>query len=458
MTCKSGINNVTRDTELDIDTFTVIHQNSKKLIFKELIKQIFIKDSNYDEDGIIDEIMGLAQDMRYIPTNIDEKDYNLNRNIIFKCLTEMINDKEHVYNYEYRPGIIQVFKGSYVFTPLELANVNKYIPLLNRDFPNMELVPSSDDIKSVLCIKKDEKEKKEELIEEKTIQISINYNEQLDKIMKEAIDFIDKHLYYYEDDEKGNIPTKQDMIRYKFQSIFETVFAYKVNEKYDILEAILKKVLNGNKLDKVEEYVLDLYDTPNKNTYVIRDRNKKIIGYKRVKIDILDEKKKKYDINQLIYMRDLNNNFYISTYEDDKKYEWKEILNEVTNNEERYVGWLGKKKDRSIAIYIYLVKKIDEAVSKKALLSGALCKSGSVNILKERKDLEKLISDLGGKERIIDDKLGKRKGIVTREYLCYELELLLRHIDKVEGSNKKRFFYRMDEKEYMDILDEIKKK
>jgi hypothetical protein len=460
MTCRSGINDMRRDTKLDIDTFSVIHQSNKKIIFKELIKQIFINDNNYDENSIINEIMKLSQDMGLIPENISDIDRKLNRDIIFKCLSEMINDKEQVYNYEYRPGIIQVFKGSYVFTPLELANVNKYIPLLNRDFPNMSLIPSSDDIKEVLCAKPEKMDVErvpiiDKLDENKETSIIVSYDDKLNKILMDAINFINKHLFYYEDEEKGDIPTKDDMIKYKFQSLFETEFAFNIDNKYEILENILKKQLNNIKLNKTEEYVLDLYDTPNKTTYIIKDRNNKIIGYKKIKINIIDEKKKKYDINQLIYVRDLHNNFYISTYEDDKKYEWKDIINEVADNEQRYISWLGKKTDNTIAVYVNLLKKIDNVISKKTLLKGALCLSGSINILKNKKDLEQLILDLGGKTRPSN---GNKKETITRDYLCYELELLLRHLDNKYGSNRKRYFYRMDEKEYIDVLDEIKKK
>jgi hypothetical protein len=463
MTCRSGINNMKRDTKLDIDTFSVIHQSNKKIIFKELIKQIFINDNNYDEDGIINEIMKLGHDMGFIPNNISDIDMKLNRDIIYQCLTEMINDKEYVYNYEFRPGIIQVFKGSYVFTPIELSGVNKYIPLLNRDFPNMELIPKDDEIKSILCAKPELKveeiiEEKKETETDKGTVISVSYDNKLDKILKDATEFINKHLFYYEDEEKGNIPTRDEMIKYKFQSLFETEFAFNIDNKYEILENILKKELNGIKLDKSEKYVLDLYDTPNKTTYVIRDRNNKIIGYKRIKVTVIvDKKKKKYDINQIIYIRDLNNNFYISTFEDDKKYEWKEILNEIADNEQRYVGWLGKKTDNTIAIYINLLKKTEAAISKKTILKGALCVSGSINILKSKKELEQLILDLGGKIKPENNTTGKKKDSITRDYLCYELELLLRHMDKIEGSNRKRYFYRMDEKEYIDVLDEIKK-
>jgi hypothetical protein len=445
MTCRAGQNMVNRNGILDIKTFSAMHQSNKKVIFKEIIKQIFIKDMNYDDDGIINEIMTVAQDMGYIPPSINENDYKLNRNIIFKCLTEMINDKEYVYNYEFRPGIIEVFKGSYVFTPVELDNMNKYIPLLNRDFPNMELMPSKDEIASALCVKgKVEIEEIAEYVEEKK-EVDINmYKNELERLMISAKNYVDKYLSYYRDD---TIPTKEEIIKYKFQSLLESEYINNIDRKYDILEYILKKEILNSELTLVEKYVLNLYDTPTKNTYVIRDNKKKIVGYKRIKLELLGDDKKKMDINQSIYMRGLNNEFYITTYEGDKKYEWVDIKNLVDENEKRYIGWLTVKSDGTTALSINLLKKVEEGISKKSLLSGALCKSGSIHILKEKEELVKLLNSLRGIE-------GKD---TTREYLCYELELLLRYMDEKLGNMTKRYFYRMDEKDFMDVISSKKK-
>jgi hypothetical protein len=464
MTCHSKNNNVSRDMNIDINTFDIKHQESKKVIFKEIIKQIFIKDMNYDENTIVNEIMTVAQDMGFIAPNISKKDRDLNKNIIWKCLTEMIKNKEYVYNYEFRPGIIEVFKGSYIFTPVELMDVNKYVPLLNRDFPNMELIPRDEEKKNILCNKpsieqvikeekkekvfeeKEEKEeKKDSIIKDDTIDLH-----KLNKLLKDATDFVNKSLKHYPDvdDEKRDLPVKGDMIKYKFQSLFERNYANNMDDKYDILENILKKVLKKGMLMDVEKYILDLYDTPNKNTYVIRDKNKHIIGYKRIYIKtITTTAKPTYDIIQNIYIWDNKKSFYISNYEADIiNYKWAKILNEVTDPREvRYVGWLGKKKtDGSVEFIMTMIKKTDEVENKKKQLKGSMCKT-SVGVLKDRTELKDVMERISGRSL---NREGQKD--ITREYLCYEFELLLRHLDNKNGSLTKRHFYRMEEKEYID--------
>jgi hypothetical protein len=458
MTCRSKNNNVTRDMNIDINTFDIKHQESKKVIFKEIIKQIFIKDMNYDENTIINEIMTVAQDMGFIAPNISKKDRDLNKNIIWKCLTEMIKNKEYVYNYEFRPGIIEVFKGSYIFTPVELMNVNKYVPLLNRNFPNMELIPREEEKRNILCTKPSQvitEEKKEKEFEEKKESFIKDDNKDLDKLnklLKDATDFVNLSLKHYPDvdDEKRDLPVKSDMIKYKFQSLFEKNYANNMDDKYDILENILKKVLLKRTLTDVEKYILNLYDTPNKNTYVIRDKNKQIIGYKRVYIKtITTTAKPTYDIIQNIYIWDNKSSFYISNYEADIiNYKWNKILNEVTNSSEvRYIGWLGKKKtDGSVEFIMTEIKKTDEVENKKKQLKGSMCKT-SVGVLKDRTELKDVMERISGRSL---NREGQKD--ITREYLCYEFELLLRHLDNKNGSLTKRHFYRMEEKEYMDNI------
>ena len=465
LTCKTMTKNINRNTLLDLATFTPFHQSNMKVIYKEIIKQIFINDMTYNENNIITEIMNTAQDMGYIPQSISKDDYNMNKNIIFKCLTEMINDKEYVYNYEFRPGIIQVFKGSYVFTPIELEKMDKYIPLLNRDFPNMERKPDKDKVTEIvdkLC----SKEMKEKVEEVKMEDVS----SKLENLLKQSKKHIENNYMDYDEHKSENIylPTKGLMIKYKFQSLFEIEYADKINEKYELLKKIVLDKVNGIKLNEIEEYILELYDTSNKNSYIIRDNKNNIIGLRLIYINPIDNKSKvKIDsdgITQNIYIISSKKDklIPITDKEEREEYVWRPWDNNIS-----LYGWLDKEKDGSIRFYI--LRKInenkEEVLNLKYDIKGTLCTSGSIKQGTTKKSvIYHILNNL--KEREIDYyNYNKYKGEETggkdnigREQLCDELELILRHRDSIDGSYNDRFFYRMEERSYLDNIKLYEKK
>jgi hypothetical protein len=449
--CRTKDKLINRKTLLDFATFTPEHQSNKKVIFKEIIKQIFINDMTYDEDSIINEIMKMAQYMGYLSPNINQKDLELNKNIIYQCLTEMINDKEFVYNYEFRPGLINVYKGSYVFTPIELNDMDKNLPLTYRDFPNIQREPKFDDIKEAMCIREKPKLKEIKLapeLEEKEYERKVSTQDMTDinkfiELETMAKNYINKHFSYYKEvPDNKYIPSVEKLIIYKFQSLFESY--YSTTDKYRILKTIIIKIFNKHDLHPLEQVILTLYDTPKKNTYIIRDGSN-IIGLKEVYIRSDDKKSKA--LIQNIYMKYMDTELEpIVDEKINEKYKWKPFI-----NNSKQVGWLEPNRAGNEIIF-YIFNDIEQKLTgdiKQDLrfrITGAKCKSGS----KQQNTSEKeQVADLVKLIRNGDIKDSKPK---TRDDLCGELELLLRHRDNIDGSDTIRYFYRMEENDFVDFL------
>jgi hypothetical protein len=441
LTCKSSNKLVERNVGLDLDTFSPEHQSNRKVIYKEIIKQIFIKDQNYTEEGIIREIIRVAQDMSYISSSLNDADYKLNRNIIFKCITEMIKDKEYVYNYEYRPGIIQEFKGTYVYTPVELKDMDKNMPLLNRDFPNMKRVPSKEDIANGMCYYK--KESEEEVVKEKKSEL--DYNVELLDLFSVATSYINKYLPEYsetDDIKSGDKPTYEEMIIYKFHSMFEVT--YDSEMRFKILKSIVLKVFNNIVLSEVEKHILNYYDTPTKNTYVIRGKNNEIIGLIEVKITPEGQ------IIQNVYMKYENTKLVAITEPTIiEKYLWKPWTNKA-----KKIGWLGYNRSKEIKFFVFndirQIKSEDLKENLKHTLSGTQCTTGSPQQQTSKKeDMLNFLNDLRYEDA---------EGSPTKKQMCDEAELLLRHYDNIYGTKEVRYFYRMDEHDYLVAIENETKK
>jgi hypothetical protein len=442
LTCKSTDTIVVRNVPLELDTFSPEHQSNRKVIYKEIIKQIFIKDQNYTEEGIVREIIRVAQDMGFIPASMNDTDYKLNRDIIFKCITEMINDKEYVYNYEYRPGIIQEFKGTYVYTPVELKDMDKNMPILNRDFPNMKRIPSKEDIANGMCYYTKKDEEKYEIEEKKSEE---DYTEELLELYDVAEYYINKYFNEYDDvEESSNInkPTKRKLVIYKFHSLFE------VNndsaKRFNILKSIVLKHFNNIQLSEVEKHILNYYDTPNKNTFIIRGKNNDIQGV--IEIKISPEKQ----IIQNVYMRYENIKLVPITESSlIEKYLWKPWQNKA-----KKIGWLGYNRSKEVKFFVFndvrQIKSDDLKENLKHTLSGTQCTTGSPQQHTSKKeDMLEFLNELRYKKGV---------DAPTKKEMCDEVELLLRHYDTIYGTRELRYFYRMEEHDYLVAIENETKK
>jgi hypothetical protein len=444
---KCAVNKETSGISLkdtDKSTYVPQHEEDKSIFYKEIIKQIFINDDSYTNDGIIKEIKNNARKLGMVP---DE-----DNTIIYKSLTDMIQRKDTVYNSDFAPGIIVAYNNTYVFTPLTilektdglsdtLASSNRVfknleLPLLYRKFPNpiIKPNPSMEPDQSIIEMKVDEVE---EEIEEKEL---VRELPELYKVLDEFYDIAYQSInevyddYPEDDDERENekIPTKTEMVGYMTDSLYE----HNMNdqERIKLLLDVVQKQAKDEELNATEQLLFNYYNTPNTQNYVMRDKKTdKITGviyYDKdgsVQIHRLDSSKR------LIKISDPE---LLQRYE---SYYWESKMSLST----KFVGWLRIKARESNKKAFYILNLFDteirrgQAENKKHILKGAMCMtSGKMTGTSET--IVKLINRLTGQEK--DAKSAKKKPI-----LCDELELVLRHLDRISSNRIARFFYRPEE-------------
>jgi hypothetical protein len=98
--------------------------------------------------------------------------------------------------------------------------------------------------------------------------------------------------------------------------------------------------------------------------------------------------------------------------------------------------------------------KSDSDDNLKTKLKGANCKTGSKAMKSDSKnDVANILNDIRQMSHgtlLAGELLEKDKSKVG---LCEELELLLRHRDKIDGSKTIRYFYRMEEYKFLKIKE-----
>ena len=84
----------------------------------------------------------------------------------------------------------------------------------------------------------------------------------------------------------------------------------------------------------------------------------------------------------------------------------------------------------------------DGSIQKKSQRRGAIC--GTAKGAKDRPELVKIINELYGSQKYI---VNARSGQESKQYLCEEIELLLRHHDYTNPNVTldNRYFYRIEE-------------
>ena len=439
---KCHINENATSAEIDKNTHLPVHEDDKSIFYKEIIKQVFINDDSYTNDGMMDEIMKNAKKLGMNPEG-DES-------IIFKSLTDMIDKKDTVYNNDFIAGIIVAYKDSYVFTPLSLleksdsANetlsstnrrfMNLSLPLLYRKYPNPILKPNMDvpEDKQIIEMQSIDQEK----VEEKKLPIrSVDelidtfeefYNLSNDEINELYEDYPD------DDDERENerIPTKTEMVHYKFQSYYE----HNLNddERLKMLIHVVEKTARDEDLAAVEQVIFNYYDTPRTQSYIIRKKDKiaGIISYDSMgQLEI-------YRLNKSNQLRKISDSELIENY---RNYFWDDKMSTKT----KIVGWLKVKARETTKKAFYLLNLFDtserkgQSENKKNIIKGAMCMtSGKMTGTSEQ--IIELINKLTEQDK--DPKAPKKKPVI-----CDELELILRHLDAISTNRQERYFYRPEE-------------
>jgi hypothetical protein len=205
---------------------------------------------------------------------------------------------------------------------------------------------------------------------------------------------------------------------------------------------------NGIAKNRLHRAILYLYDTPRLNKYIVRQ--KRDLG--------------RGDIDNIVAFQtyDNNKNHYYYSYREDsglfvKKNELSETEQSLGFDTEKTADTtnsmlFGYIDNHNVDRLFYIINKNDGtyelrynqdgSIQKKSLRRGGIC--GTAKGAKDRPELAKIINTLYGSTKY---NTNTRSGLESKESLCEEIELLLRHHDytsqHVNLSN--RYFYRVEE-------------
>jgi len=416
--------------EINTDTHLPYHENDKSSIYREIIKQSFINDSNYTSDGLLEEVKKNADKIGINSTD-DEP-------IIYKCITDMVEHTDIIYNSNFEPGIITAYQDTYVFTPLPLMEKqvegrksekefrNVSLPVLYRNFPNPMLKNSISQSPDKQIVELDASHlitKKEKVLRDISQTVENIYNDAKQDIETMYASYPQKRTTSL----SKLIPTQEELVQYKFMSLIET--GLEDTERTQLLISTVEKAYLKQALDEKEKAIIDYYSMPNRQTYIINTPTpmSAIIIYNSAgKVQI-------YSMGRSNKFEQLD-----SLSEKWKAFEWS---SEVPKDQKIY-GWISPKSrgDRKKAFYLYNVShKNGRAikVSKKSVIRGSICGTSS-----RPDNIVDIINTLTGQSIKYEE---ERKGIRNKLQVCDELELIMRHVDKVLGTDKIRYFYRTEE-------------
>ncbi len=440
---------------LNTDTFDEHQAEEDILNIKEIVKQLFEKNFAYDEEYLIEYIQNINKE--------------LDLDIIYLALDELIENKEKIQDKYSRPGTILDIKGYYIFQPYEITD--KTIPILYRYIPNYSKNQNyrlEEDDKSKIKYKTDELDEEGNLNKIDDIQIDTGlileklgeFNKEIEKYFG---DYPEKYSY-----DKPLIPSKYLLVCYKFNNYLETI-SFKSRNRF-IINFINKmlnndlstKKMNGfNEVD-IAKMLIIYYDTPKTIPIIIRN-----LKYKY---------EKEYDFeNDSNIIGDTNSIIGYQTYDDmgelyyyevkDNKLEYQPKINAkysgrpdvpFTNNDlnqikDSILGFVAISRKK---IYeFFLVNKADgtyelktgknNKVLKKNDRTGAVC--GTASGGKDKIELITIINSLLKYNKYDPENKTSWSG---KEELCLEINLLLRHNDlfNPEVNKETRYFLRIEER------------
>jgi len=439
--------NSLEEKEASNDTFNDFFAEDDIVLIKEYIKNMFLLDYVYSEDDIVESMEKLG-----VKSSSD---------FIFKALDEIVTSKETVYDGFYRPGIIIDRYGKYIFQPRELNDLNS--PMLYRYIPNYSVqtkVSLDREYPNLLNLYKQQQNKqvnKKILTKQKVVLAPLELKTQsiseLNKMLTASEKDIHSRYQEYPTDnsETPIIPNREQLSYYLFLSRLEKL-SYETRTQYllDVLPDIIldESKNNGIAKNRLHRAILYLYDTPRLNKYIIRQKrdlgrgdNDNIVAFQT------------YDINK--------NHYYYSYREDSGQFIKKNELSDLELGLRFDTEKTADTKDSMLFGYIdnhnvdrlfYIINKNDGtyelkynqdgSIQKKSLRRGGIC--GTAKGAKDRPELAKIINTLYGSKKYSTE---TRSGLESKESLCEEIELLLRHHDynseNVNLSN--RYFYRVEE-------------
>ncbi len=447
---------------LNTDTFDEHQAEEDILNIKEIVKQLFENNFAYDEEYLIEYIQN------------ENKELDLD--IIYLALDEMIENRERIIDKYSRPGYILDIKGYYIFQPLEITD--KTIPILYRYIPNYsknQYYKLSEDDKSKIKYKIDELDMEEDINKKDETQIDTELilnklSEFKEDIEKNFSDYPTKYNY-----EKPLIPSKYLLVCYRLNNYLETL-SFKSRNKFII--NFINKIINNelstkkkngfNEVD-IAKMLLIYYDTPKTIPIIIRN-----IKYKY---------EKEYDFeNDSNIIGDTKSIIGYQTYDElgelyyyevkDSKLEYQPKINakysgrkdvpftqnDLNQIKDSILGFVAISRKK---IYeFFLVNKADgtyelktgknDKILKKNDRPGAVC--GTASGGKDKIELITIINSLLKYNKYDPSNKTSWSG---KEELCLEINLLLRHNDlfNPEVNKETRYFLRIEERFLQQIVN-----
>lgn len=446
------------DVRVNSSTFNTFYAEDDIVLVKEYIKNLFIDDYVYSEEQII----SLIRDMGV----------NLEDQYIYKALDDIINNREIVYDVYMRPGFVIDRYGKYIFQPKEFSNENlpilyRYLPNyirkqtidLETEYPESLKISRAKTISTTTQVTERVSEGETSGVQAFDIQFYLDQYDSISEYIEDQYDEYPKNP----DASRPKMPTRNQLVMYLYCSWMETNLSYDNRTKF-ILN-ILEKHLTEGYQSPLLDIIINYYDTPKTNTYILRNRRDIYIrGNREVDSSIKDD-----IVGFVTYDNNKNINLYMF---DRDTSQFKRVSNQIVNDRYKYliftaedvsnneVGVYGFLEIKSNVVKFNVINKLDGTYvrrynrdgteHKKTDRKGAVC--GTAKGATSKPELLKVIHTLLDFQKYDEDSnripIKFKTSTNTDRSLCEEIELLLRHLEVTSEivDKNNRYFYRIEER------------
>lgn len=326
---KQGFYDDIPPNKLNKDTYTITMAQREIELIKNIIEVCFRKNVVYTIETLLDEIY------------YDQKNKYLDEKYIFLALTQMIDNKETIYDRFDIEGYI-IYRGvHYIFQPKDRSEL---ISVEER------IVPNYDTFKKIRKVSKYIKDKiGKETIEDTKKTISINPEEAVKIIIKDMYNLKDKY------DISKLLGRQKTIVQ---ETLLEKIIEDSITIKPTINTVIKNSVYNNYKPYLI--YVKDILNYSSGNFYKLD--HKTVIGYSLTKSKVFINDKWR-DANK--YLTDDSKLLLISN----RKYPKENNI---------IVGYMGETKDYSILkLRPPVIESKEGFVDRRKIPSGFVCRQSS---------------------------------------------------------------------------------
>ena len=454
----SCITNNANNDKINSDTFEVFFAEDDINLVTDFIKQLFLDEYVLDEEQLLEY------------TN--KKFPNIGESFIFKALDDLIKNKELIYDGYKKRGYIISRYNYYIFQPKDILDDNisikyRYLPnyRYSKNFSINDIPATINTIKPKLKIKKQIKKK---IPEESFLKSIPNYSLSIfDQKLRSLMAYVKFNYSDYSVQNIAMIPSQINIIQHLFLSDLEKNFSS--NDRLKLLLYclyIFKTIGVPTQIQDIHQIVLQAiyknYFSENRFSYFITKYmwdntepipNSPIVGLVFIEGSII----RLFNIdsnNTIVELGERQRNRFRHLFINDTHFS--NISNLTGYNKhsgkKNIVFHLINKEDGSYKE----VKNKDGSKQKKSERRGGVC--GQATGAKKKHELVGLINLLLNKlgytgapkyslPKSIPNKVKtlRNKG----KSLCEEIEILLRHLEWTSGTLNKRFFYKMEERQYI---------